>query len=174
MGEINLKPRRDIALEDLGGVVDPQLTVRRGRAVEDLQGTFQFQPEAARERERLRVDLAKRDGEVVVDQLGANTGADRAAVVNGRPHCFKHRPDGVELGFLGTDHEEALAGIRVTGEPPDRGIDAVHLRTGKGCGTAIGDLGINGAHFHDGGTGRSVCDQTVGSQDDALHFDVRR
>ena len=94
------------------------------------------------------------------------------------PIASQHRPDGVELGFLGTDHEKALS--RLSSAPrdwrvapigasmqciPELARAAAQRSVTSGSMVLISTMVVPGA---------ACADQPVGSQNDALHFDVRR
>ena len=85
-------------------------------------------PNRWRQRERLGVQLARDDREVVVDELGPHAGADAAAVMDRRAHRLEQRLHPREVGVRGADHEQALAAIGVARQAADRCVREAHPR----------------------------------------------
>jgi hypothetical protein len=169
-GQVRREARPVVTAQHLVRPVDPELAVGRGGAVQHLQRPLQVEAEGGGQRQRLRVELAGDDGEVVVDQLRARPRAGPAAVVHGGPHRLQQRPDPGEVDVAGADHEQRLAPFRVLREPPHGRVHEGRAARGAGGGEAVRRLRVHRGAVHHQPAGAEIRQHAVGAEDRLQHL----
>ena len=141
--------------------------------MDDIEGRCEIKTKSLRQGQSLGVQLARDDRQVVIDKFCPRTGASGSAMMDRRAHRFEQRFHHFEVGWLGTNHKQALAAIGMPCEPADGSVDCLEPQT-LGFGVhLVGGLGIDGRQIHHKRAGLGVGEQTIDAHHDLIDFAAR-
>ncbi len=121
--EVDREPGLGVALEHLGGPRNLELTVGRRRPVHDIQRLLEREAEPLRQRQRLRVEGARDDRQIVVHELRPHARAGAAAMMDRRAHRLEQRLHARKRLGRRAHHEQRFAALGMAGQPSDRRVD---------------------------------------------------